>query len=90
MKYTKLEKIVYALKTLARKLYSYLKAYLVVVLTNQPIKTILHWPNILGWLVKWAIELKEWDIIYQPQLEVKAHALANFVLESTILEGVEV
>ena len=35
----------------------------------------------------WAIELREFDIKYHPQMAIKAQALANFVAEFTL--GVE-
>ncbi|KAL0286918.1 UNVERIFIED_CONTAM: hypothetical protein Sangu_2715300 [Sesamum angustifolium] len=36
-----------------------------------------------GRLVKWAIELSEYDISYLPRTSIKAQALADFVSEMT-------
>ncbi|GAV80181.1 hypothetical protein CFOL_v3_23642 [Cephalotus follicularis] len=52
-------------------------------MTNQPLKQILQKPDMFGRLVKWAIELGEFDIEYKTRLVVKAQVLADFVAELT-------
>jgi len=37
-----------------------------------------------GRLVKWAIELGEYDITYEPRGPIKAQALSDFVAELTL------
>ena len=44
----------------------------------------MHSPKASGRLVKWAIELGEFDIKYKPRTAIKAQALADFVVECTI------
>ncbi|KAK3015328.1 hypothetical protein RJ639_007271 [Escallonia herrerae] len=41
------------------------------------------WPDLLGHLVPWSIELGEFDIRYQPRPSVKGQALADFIVECT-------
>lgn len=60
--YTMIEKLVLALVVTARRLRPYFQSHKVVVLTNQPLKNILSRPKVFGRLVKWAIELGEYDI----------------------------
>lgn len=43
-------------------------------------------PEAVGRLVLWAIELSEFDILYQPKIAIKAQALADFVVEFTAKE----
>ena len=43
----------------------------------------LHKPEVSGRLMKWAIELSEFDIRYKPKTAVKGQVLADFVMEFT-------
>ncbi|KAL0396353.1 UNVERIFIED_CONTAM: hypothetical protein Scaly_0083700 [Sesamum calycinum] len=44
-------------------------------------KQVLGKPKASGRLVKWAIELSEYDILYLPRTTIKAQALADLVFE---------
>ena len=46
-------------------------------------KQILHKLETLGRLIKWAIELSEFDIRYKPRTVVEGHVLVNFIVEFT-------
>ncbi|KAL0457708.1 UNVERIFIED_CONTAM: hypothetical protein Slati_0398000 [Sesamum latifolium] len=51
---------------------------------NQyPLKQVLGKPEKSEPLIKWAIELSEYDISYLPRTTIKAQALADFVSEMT-------
>ena len=52
-------------------------------------KQVLHKPETSGRLIKWAIELSEFDIRYKPKTAIKGQVLANFVMEFTSAEHVE-
>ncbi|KAL6193698.1 hypothetical protein ACLB2K_034782 [Fragaria x ananassa] len=45
-------------------------------------------PEISGRLVKWAIELGEFDIHYRPRVAIKGQAAANFISELTPMKVV--
>ena len=51
------------------------------MLTGSPIKAILHKLDTSGRLLKWAIELSDFDKEYQPRTEIKGQVLADFVVE---------
>ncbi|XP_074355795.1 uncharacterized protein LOC141695450 [Apium graveolens] len=68
----------------SRKLRPYFQAHKIEVLTDQPLRNILHSPKASGRLIKWEIELGELDIKYTPRTTVKAQALADFVVKYTI------
>ncbi|XP_077239801.1 uncharacterized protein LOC143880710 [Tasmannia lanceolata] len=60
------------------------KAHTIKVLTGHPLRQILHRPDTSGRLVKWAVELSEFDIKYLPRPAIKAQVLADFIAECTM------
>ena len=52
-----------------------------IVLTDQPLRNILHKPDLTGRMLQWAIELSEFGIEFQPRLSMKGQVMADFVLE---------
>ncbi|RVX06105.1 hypothetical protein CK203_018633 [Vitis vinifera] len=57
------------------------QAHPVIVLTDQPLRNILHKPDLTGRMLQWAIELSEFGIEFQPRLSKKGQVMADFVLE---------
>ena len=84
LNYSTIEKFALAMITASRKLRPYFQAHTIEVLTDQPLRNVIHSPRASGRLIKWAIELGEFDIKYKPRLAIKAQALADFVVECTI------
>ena len=66
-----------------RTLRHYLLAHTIVVRTDQPIKQVLGRPDMARRMLKWYLELSEFDIQYESRKPLKAQALANFVSEMT-------
>lgn len=79
--YPEMEKWALALVTAARKLRSYFQAYPIIVMTDQLLRQVLHKPEASGRLVKWSMELSEFDVSYQLRATIKAQALADFIVE---------
>ncbi|XP_071906208.1 uncharacterized protein [Coffea arabica] len=79
--YSAIERYVLALVHATRKLRSYFQTHPIMVVTNQPLKQILSKPDVSGRMVKWAVELSEYDLGYQPRTAIKAQALADFIAE---------
>ena len=52
-------------------------------------KQVLHKPETSGRLMKWAIELSEFDIRYKPKIVIKGKVLVDFVMEFTLAEPSE-
>ena len=84
-----MEKLILALVTAARNLRPYFQSHTIEVPIEYPMKQVLHKPETSGRLVKWAIELSEFDIRYKPKTTIKGQALANFVMEFTSAEPAE-
>ena len=81
-----MEKLILALVTAARKLRPYFQAHTIEVPIEYPMKKVLHKPETSGRLMKWAIELSEFDIRYRPKTAIKGQVLADFVMEFTSVE----
>ncbi|XP_059669203.1 uncharacterized protein LOC132314344 [Cornus florida] len=82
-RYLRMEQLAFALIVSARKLRPYFQAHTIVVLTDQPLRQVLHKPESSGRLMKWSVELGEFDIQYKPRTAVKAQVLADFLAEFT-------
>ncbi|KAI5355346.1 hypothetical protein L3X38_008241 [Prunus dulcis] len=83
LRYTPLEQLALALVVSARRLRPYFQAHGIKVLTNQPLRQVLQKPEISGRLIKWAIELGEFDIQFVPRPAEKGQAVADFISELT-------
>ena len=88
-RYPKMEKLILALVTIARNLRPYFQAHTIEVPIEYPMKQVLHKPDTSGRLMKWAIELSEFDIRYNPKTAVKGQVLVDFAMEFTSAEPAE-
>ena len=88
-RYPRMEKLILALVTAAWKLCPYFQAHTIEVPTEYSMKQVLHKPETSGRLMKWAIELSEFDIRYKPKTAIKGQILADFVMEFTSAEPAE-
>ena len=52
-----------------------------MVMTDQPIRKAM---SKLGRMVKWVVELSQFDIEYRLRTTIKAQALADFIVEFTL------
>ena len=78
-----MDKLTLALVTTTRRLRPYFQAHTIKIPTEHLMKQILHKPETSGRLIKWAIELSEFDIRYKPRTTVKGQVLADFIVEFT-------
>ena len=74
-RYIDFEQIALALRVATIQLPSYL------------IKAILHRPEPTSRLLKWAIKLSEFDIVYRPRTTIKGQILSDFVAELSNVHG---
>lgn len=82
-RYPSIEKLALTLVTSARRLRPYFQAHKIVVLTNFPLRFVFHKPETSGRLMKWSLELSEYDISFEPRVSIKGQAVADFMAELT-------
>ena len=70
-RYPPMEKLVFALVTVARKLKLYFQTHTVVVLTDRPLRRAMSNLDAARRLALWTIELSEFDIQYCPRTVIK-------------------
>ena len=78
-----MEKLAFALVTVARKLKPYFQAHTIIVLTDQPLKKAMSSLEATERMALWAIELSEFDVQYLPRTSVKGKIVADFIAEYT-------
>ncbi|GKV14784.1 hypothetical protein SLEP1_g25604 [Rubroshorea leprosula] len=83
LRYPITEKAALAVVTSARKLRPYFQSHQIIVLTDQPLRQILQKPECSERLIKWAVELGEFEIMFQQRSAIRAQALADFIVECT-------
>jgi ribonuclease HI len=82
-RYLETHKLIYVVLVASRKLRHYFQAHRVVVVTSYPLKAILNNSNAMGNIAKWAAELAEFQLDFQPRHAVKSQVLAKFIVEWT-------
>ena len=70
-KYLRIKKITFALIVASQKLHPYFQANPILFMTDQPIKKAMNKPDATGRMVKWAVELSQFEIEYRPQTKIK-------------------
>ena len=76
-RYTHLERAALTLRTAAQKHRPYFQAHPVVVLTDLPLRSTIHKPDLSGRMARWVMELSEHGIQYKLRLLKKGQVLAD-------------
>ena len=80
-RYSHLEQAALALRIAAKKLRPYFQAHPIVILTDLPLWSTIHRPDLSGRMARWAVELSEYGIQYKPRLSKKGQVLVDFIAE---------
>jgi len=81
VRYQALEKAALAVVFSTRRLRHYFQSFTVVVMTDLPIRKVLQKPDVARRMVRWAVELSEFDVQYEPRGTIKGQVDAHFVIE---------
>lgn len=81
IRYTEIENVALTVIAIARKLRPYFLSHKIVMRRNFPLKQVLGKPDLSGRMVKWAIELSEYEVEFKVRITIKAQAPANFLQE---------
>ena len=82
-----MEKLAFALVTVAQKLKPYFQAHTMVLLTDKPLRKAMSSLEVVGRMALWVVELSEFDIQYQLHTAIKGQVVADFIAEFTLVEG---
>src|SRR4051812_27365435 len=79
--YPHYQKICYGVYMAAKRLKPYFQAHLVTVVSSAPLADIIGSRDASGRVAKWAIEIANHGIQYEPRTAIKSQALANFLVD---------
>ena len=74
-----MQKLLYAVLIVTRKLLHYFTDHKVTVVTSYPLGDIIRNRDAAGWISKWALKLMGHDMRYIPRTAIKSQALVDFV-----------
>jgi hypothetical protein len=78
-RYTQPLKLFYALLITSRKLRHYFQARKIVVPSSFPLGEIIRILDANGHIVKWSVDLGEFNIEFCPRQAIKSQILADFM-----------
>jgi hypothetical protein len=79
-------KLAYTLLITSPKLSHYFQAHQIEVHTSSTLGEISNNREVTRKIVKWAIELSMYNIVYKPRTVIKAQALSDFVTKWTEMQ----
>jgi hypothetical protein len=75
--------MLYTLLITSRKLQHYFQSHKIKVVSSFPLEEMLHNRDTVGRIVKWSVELGEFDLEFCLRQAIKSQILTDFVPEWT-------
>jgi hypothetical protein len=75
--------MLYALLITSRKLRHYFQSHKIKVVSSFPLGEILRSHDTVGRIVKWSVQLGDFDLEFYPRQAIKSQILTDFVSEWT-------
>jgi hypothetical protein len=75
------QKLLYIILMMTRKLKHYLLTHTVRVVSDRPLAWVLQSKEATGQIAQWAIEISQYDVEFIPQRVIKSQVLTDFIAE---------
>ena len=83
IRYSQIEKVIFAIITTIRQLRPYFQAHSVKVLTDLSLRTLLQRPDTSERMTKWAVELTKFDLSFISRSSIKVQIIVDFIIKYT-------